>query len=258
MSRQCKTLAAICLFGLIVGVALPALAQSEVKEKSPMYCYVSEWAIPRTQWAEMGKSDGADQPLLQKAMSDGLLVGYGSDVNLVHQADGATHDDWWCSSSMSGVLNVLDQFYKSGSTTSPALESATKHWDNILVSRYYNWHPGTMKAGYTHGAMYKLKADAPGDAIDTLAKSVMVPRLEKMLANGTIIEYEIDTEAIHTSAPGAFFVFYLTPNAEGIDKMNDSLRDTVKNNPLILPAFDLATESSAHRDYLDRTNATYK
>jgi hypothetical protein len=258
MRKPCKTLAALCLFGLIVGMTLPALAQSEVKEKAPMYCYVGEWAIPRAQWAEMEKSDAADQPLLQKAMSDGLLIGYGSDVNLVHQADGPTHDDWWCSTSMAGVLNVLDQFYKGGSTTSPALESATKHWDNVLVSRYYNWHPGTMKAGYTHGAMYKLKADAPGDAVDTLAKSVMVPMLEKMLANGTLTEYEIDTEAVHTSAPGTFFVFYLTANADGIDKMNAALRDGVKNNSLILPAFDSMTDSMGHRDYLDRTNATYK
>ncbi len=258
MSRQCKTLAAICLFGLVVGMAMPALAQSDVKEKSPMYCYVSEWAIPRAQWAEMEKSDAADQPMLQKAMSDGMLIGFGNDVNLVHQVDGATHDEWWCSSSMAGVLNVLDGFYKSGSATSPVLQSATKHWDDILVSRYYNWKSGTMKNGYTHGAMYKLKADAPGDTIDSLAKNVMVPRLEKMLANGTIMEYEIDTEAVHTSAPGTFFVFYLTPNADGLDKMTDSLRDTLKNNPLILPAFDSVTDNAAHRDYLDRTNATYK
>jgi hypothetical protein len=258
MSKQLKVLAAISVFGLIVGMALPAFAQSEVKEKAPMYCYVGEWAIPRAQWADMEKADAADQPILQKAMSDGLLIGYGSDVNLVHQPDGPTHDDWWCSSSMAGALNVLDQFHKSGSTTSAVLESATKHWDEVLVSRYYNWKPGTMKAGYTHGSVYKLKADASDDMIDTLAKSAIVPLMEKMLAAGTIMEYEIDTESIHTQAPGTFYLFYLCPTADGIDKVNAALRDTLKMNPLMGPAFDSAVDFSGHRDFLDRTNATYK
>ncbi len=257
-SKQWKCLAALCLLGLMAALATPALAQMDSKEKPPMYCYVGLWAIPRAQWADMVKADEADQPALQKAMAAGTLLGFGSDVNLVHQPDGPTHDDWWCANSMAGVLNMLDQFYSNGSSVTPALQSATKHWDNILVSRHYNWKPGTMKGGYSHGSMYKLKADAPNDAVDTLADSVIVPMMEKMLANGTIVEYEIDTEAIHTDAPGTFFLFYLTPNADGIDKMNTALRDTLKSNALITPAFGSMTDSTGHRDYLDRTTATYK
>jgi len=53
--------------------------------------------------------------------------------------------------------------------------------------------------------MYKLKPDVPEHAIETLSKSFMVPLLEKLLADGSLIEYEIDTEAIHTEAPGTFW-----------------------------------------------------
>ena len=94
--------------------------------------------------------------------------------------------------------------------------------------------------------------------IDTLAKSAIVPLMEKMLAAGTIMEYEIDTQSIHTQAPGSFYLFYLCPNADGIDKVNAALRDTLKMNPLMGPAFDSAVDFSGHRDFLDRTNATYK
>jgi hypothetical protein len=250
-------LAAVCIFTMIAGLAIPALAQ-EVKEKPPMYCYVGLWEIPRAQWADMAKADEADQAILQKAISGGSLVAYGSDINLVHQPKGSTHDDWWCSMSMAGVLNVLDEFYKAGNSTSPVLTSATNHWDEVLVSRYYNWHPGTYKDVYSHGASYKLKADAPDDAIETLAKGAIVPMMEKMLASGAIHEYEIDTEAIHTESPGTFYLFYVAANADGIDKMNAALRDTLKANPLIGPAFDSAVDFTAHRDFLDRTNATYK
>lgn len=257
-NKKWTGLAVLCVIGLMAALAMPALAQMDSKEKPAMYCYVGLWAIPRAQWGDMVKSDEADQPALQKAMAAGTLVGFGSDINLVHQPDGPTHDDWWCAMSMAGVLNMLDQFYSNGSAASPVLQSATKHWDDILVSHHYNWKSGTMKGGYSHGSMYKLKADAPNDAVDTVSDSVIVPMMEKMLANGTIAEYEIDTEAIHTDAPGTFYIFYLTPNADGLDKMNAALRDNLKSNPLIAPAFGSMTDSNGHRDYLDRTNATYK
>jgi hypothetical protein len=249
----------LCVLAMSAVWAAPARAQmSEVKEKAPMYSYVGFWNIPRAQWAEMAKSDEADRPILDKAVASGTIVGYGNDVNLVHQPDGETHDEWWSAMSMAGVLNVLEQFYKSGSTATPVLESATKHWDAIYVSRFYNWHSGSWKGVYTHGSYYKLKADAPDDAVEKLSKNLLVPFFEKLLANGTIHEYEVDTEAIHTEAPGAFWIFYLAANAEALDKVNAALREAIKANPLGGTAFGSMVDYTAHRDYLIRTDATYK
>ena len=112
----------------------------EVKEKPPMYSYVANWQIPRAHWADMAKGNSANKAILDKALADGTIVGYGNDENLVHQPDGETHDSWWSAMSMAGLVKVLDQFYASPGDASPALESATKHWDSVLVSRYYNWH----------------------------------------------------------------------------------------------------------------------
>lgn len=252
------------LWGVLAGLCLLAMsvmafAQTpEVKEKPPMYSYVGNWSIPRPQWAAMEKADAADQKILDKAIADGTIVAYGNDVNLVHQADGMTHDDWWSAMSMAGLMNVLDQFYKSGSSVTPVLSSATKHADYIFVSRHYNWHSGSWKGAYTHGSSYKLKPDAPDEALEMLSKSLIAPLLEKLLADGTIHEYEIDTEAVHTQAPGTFWIFYIAPNADGLDKVNAALRETLKAAPLAGPAFDSLVDFSAHRDYLSRTNATYK
>jgi hypothetical protein len=89
--------------------AIPLVAQtSEVKEKPPMYSYVANWQIPRAHWAEMAKGNAADKPIMDKALADGTIVGYGDDENLVHQSDGETHDDWWSSMSMAGLMKVLD------------------------------------------------------------------------------------------------------------------------------------------------------
>jgi hypothetical protein len=258
-NKLCRVFAGLCMLGMAAVWAAPARGQmSDDKEKPPMYSYVGYWNIPRAQWAEMEKASAADQQVLQKAIANGTIVAYGNDVNLVHQPDGDTHDDWWSAMSMAGLLNVLDQFYKSGSSTTPVLASATKHSDSIYVSRYYNWHSGSWKDVYTHGSSYKLKPDAPENAVATLSKNLVVPLMEKMLANGTIHEYEVDTEAIHTQAPGTFWIFYIAANAEGLDKVNAALREALKANPLGGPAFDSMVDFTPHRDYLARTNATYK
>ncbi len=251
--------AGLCVLAVSALWAAPASAQmSEVKEKPPMYSYVAFWAIPRAQWGEMEKANAADVKMLDKALADGTIIGYGFDANLVHDPDGPTHDDWWSAMSMAGVINVLDQAYATGSASAPVLSTATKHWDNILVSRFYNWHAGSWKGAYLHGASYKLKPDAPDDAVQTLSKSLIVPMMEKLLADGTVAEYEVDTEAIHSDAPGTFWIFYLAPKADGLDKVNAALQDALKANPLAGPAFGSVVDFTVHRDYLARSSATYK
>jgi hypothetical protein len=160
--------------------------------------------------------------------------------------------------SMAAVLNMLDRFYKSGTATAPVLASATKHSDGIFVSRFYNWRPGTYKNAYTRVAMYKLKEGVPEHAIETLSKSFIVPILEKLLADGSIVEYEVDTEAIHTEAPGTFWIDVISTNAEGLDKLTAALLSSGKANPLNGPAFESMVDSGAHRDNLATSTVTYK
>ena len=123
--KQCGILAGVCALAMIVASALPAQAQDEPKEKPPLYSYVAFWNLPRAQWADMEKSNAADQKILEKAVADGSIVGFGSDLTLVHTPDGMTHDNWWSGMSMAAVLSTLDKFYKSGTPTSPVLASAT-------------------------------------------------------------------------------------------------------------------------------------
>ena len=254
-----KVFAGACALMMIAFLSPAALGQtSEVKEKPPMYSYVGNWVIPRTQWAEMDKQTQADQKTLQAAMAKGTIVAYGDDTNLVHQPDTQTHDGWWSAMSMAGVLDVLEQFYQNGQATTPVLDGATKHWDQIFVSRYYNWHSGSFKNGYSFVGEYKLKKHAPDDAVATLSKSVVVPLLEKLLADGTLHEYEVDTQAIHTESPDTFWIVYIAAGTDGWDKVNAALRNSMKDNPLAGPAFDSMVDYSEHRDGLSRTNATYK
>jgi hypothetical protein len=102
-------LACVCTLAMMAASAIPARAQDEVKEKPPMYTYVGFWNIPRAQWAEMEKNNAAEQKILDKALADGAIVAYGNDLNIVHTADGMTHDDWWSAMSMAAMLERAGQ-----------------------------------------------------------------------------------------------------------------------------------------------------
>jgi hypothetical protein len=257
--RLCSIFMGISVLALSGLCIVPASAQnSQVKEKPPLYTYVSNWQIPRAHWADMAKDRDASKPILDKALSDGTIVGYGSDENLVHRADGYTHDDWWSSTSMAGLVKVLDQFYTSGNTDTPALLTATKHADFMLVSKYYNWHSGSYQNADLQVALYTLKADAPEDAVDMLSKTLVVPLMEKLLADGAIVGYEVDTEAVHTDAPGGFDIVWLAANPEAVDKVNAALKSAMAAQPLGGPAFLSMIDYSQHRDELWRGMGVYK
>ena len=94
MNRKfCGIFAGVCVLSMIAASSAPAGAQDEPKEKPPMYSYVAFWNLPRAQWADMEKSNAVDQKILEKAVADGSIVGFGSDLTLVHTPDGMTHDN---------------------------------------------------------------------------------------------------------------------------------------------------------------------
>ena len=255
------TIIGLCL-GAALSLGMPctsAVAQmAEVKEKPRLYTYAASWAIPRARWADMAKDNATTTKILDRALANDAIVAYGNTESLVHTAEGPTHGGWWCAMSMAGIFNTLDDFYTSNASTSPVLASATKHWDDMYVSRYYAWHAGAVKGGYIHGAVYKFKADAPNDAIDIISKSVIVPLYEKLLAEGAVQAYQIAEQAVHAADPSLFFVFYLTPRADGLDKVNAALGEAVKANPLIGPAISSMVDFSAHRDTLSRGDSLFK
>jgi hypothetical protein len=115
-----------------------------------------------------------------------------------------------------------------------------------------------LKNGYDHASYYKLKPDAPSDAVPTLSKSLFVPFFDKLMSDGAVVAYQIAEEAIHTQDPNGFFIFYLTPDAAGLDKVNAALTAALGKDPLGGTAFSSMVDFAPHRDELSRTNAVFK
>ncbi len=249
----------LCSLLVLTVCVAPAGAQMpEVKPKPPMYSYIANWQFPRASFAEVDKMLAGGNPALGKAYADGTLVGYGHDKNLVHTPDGDTHDTWWSAMSIAGLMKALSAVSATDMPNSAAMTSATKHWDEVLASRYYNWKPGSYTDAYVEVGEYKLKADAPDDAVAMLSEHLVVPLLEKLLADGTIQEYEIDEPALHTETPGMFFIVFVAPKAEGIDTVQAAIRAAGKEHVLGLQAFGSMVDFSAHRDELGMGSGTFK
>lgn len=248
------------LSALVFGafLAVPATAQTQTVQPKPrVYGYISNWQIPRAHWAEMDSSEASDNAIMDKAMNDGTLIGYGSDVNLVHTPDGWTHDDWFMANSMGDLMKVLEQFYTR--ETPPVLLTATKHYDLVLTSRYYNWKPGaSYKNGIVSVSQYKLKSSDQDNALDEISGEIVAPLLEKLVADGTILEYEIDTQAVHTSAPGMFWIIYVVQDPADIDKVEDAIRADIKAAPITGATFDSLTVAKGHRDELGLGTGKFK
>jgi hypothetical protein len=249
----------LCLAAAWVIGAPPAVAQTgDVKEKPPLYTYAASWVMPRSRWNDMAKEDAADNKVLDRALGGSGIIAYGHEEMLVHSPEGPTHTSWWCAMSEGGLFNTLDEFYKGGTVVDPVLSSATKHWDNVYVSRFYNLRSGSVKGGYVHGSVYKLKDGAPDDSVSMLSKSFIVPFMDKLVADGTVQAYQVAEEAIHTADPDQFFVFFVTPKAEGLDKVNAGLAEALHGNPLAGAALGSIDAPSAHRDDLGRGDSVFK
>lgn len=250
MQKRTTWFVCFLILCLILATAGPLQAQA-TQAKAPIYTYVAQWDVPRAQWADMAKLDEQDRPVLDKLVADGTLIGYGAYTNLIHQEGEPTHGTWFSATTEGNLLKALEAIYaQPGLVTSP-VQGASKHWDLILTGDVYNSKPGTSTGGYLTWSRWELKPGAMRSYSD-LNKKVMVPVLEKLLAEGTIKSYGLLTEDYHQQRIGTIFEYFTVPDAASLDKANKALEDAFDSNPALGDAMRASTEPEGHRDFLTR------
>ncbi len=245
--RSFGALALLCALVIPIG-ANRATAQSS--EKPTQYAYVSEWGVPRAMWGDYLKGEAADTELMKKGMADGTITGFGSFAILTHQVDGMTHGTWFQATSIANLLKFLEVLRAAPGATDAPL-AAAKHADFILQSRDYAGHSGTFTNGILRVGHW---APRPGssDADGKILKSTMVPMLDKLLADGAIHSYTIDSEAIHTEPLGTLYIVIVANGPEGIDKFDAAIDAAEKSNPAGWAALQGIFDSKGHYDFLAR------
>jgi hypothetical protein len=199
----------------------------------------------------MAKLDEQDRRLMDKLVSDGTLTSYGAFTNLIHQEGEPTHGTWFSATSEGNVLKALEAVYAQPGATTARVQDASKHWDYLLVGRIYNQRPGTSQAGYLAGDQWTVK---PGQmrAYTDLIKTELVPLYEKLLADGVINSYGMDTEDFHTQKMGVVTFYFTTPDAASFDKASKAFDEVFEKTPALGSAFQSMLDREGHRDFLDR------
>jgi len=235
---------------LLALAAVTTLRAQNDKEKPAIYTYISQWTVPRAQWGEFLKSDDDEKSLLDKLVADGTIIGYGSFVNLIHQEGEPTHGSWLTATSEGHLAKALEAEWARPGLTNPAL-AASRHWDYVLQSRIYNSRSGSWSGGYLSGSEWYVQPGAMRD-FNEVEKNTFVPVFEKLLADGVVTSYGMDTEDFHTQKIGLAVFHFTVPDADGLDKVDKALDEAFDKSPTIGPAFRSLVEREGHRDFLDR------
>ncbi len=235
----------------ITGTAVADDQSIEIKAHPPMYSYIAVWNIPESEWEKINDQAEAAKKILDQAIDNNTIFSYGYDRNPLH-------DTFWLSMSKEGLETVRDQFEKIGITRVPAKDGAPNMPVSILVSRYYNCITIRCENTYVHVGVYKIKPDAPADAVDQLSKNFFGPALEKMLTEGAIFEWETDTYDNPKDSLGTFLIAYLSEKAEDLEKANKTVQERLKTPLPNAPALDSLIDMKAITDVVVRSYAVYK
>ena len=237
------------LFVIVLAVMLVPAALPQMEPAPTVYTFVSQFQVPRAHWPAY--SEDAEKtlvPILEKLTADGTIGGWSTFEQVVHTPDGYTHGAAWSSTSIAGVMKVLDEIRKAGPR--PGQIAATKHEDLLMQTSLY--HAGSGTPAYVRVVCSNAKADKPGEYTATL-KKLLVPTFEEQVKKGVATYYGVDEQYVNTMAPSARCVVINYPNAEGMDKWAQAISATMsKWSPAERAEFFASTVADSRRDILAR------
>jgi len=244
MMKRIAGLLVIVLTVMMVPAALPQMEPAPI-----VYTFVAEFQVPRANWAAYSEdTEKTAVPVLQKLTADGTLVAWSTFEQIVHTPDGYTHGAAWSSTSISGLMKVLDEIRKAGPR--PGQIAATKHEDYLMQTSLY--HVGTGTPAYLRVVCSNAKADKPAD-FTAMMKKLLLPTFEEQLKKGVATYYGIDEQYVNTTSPSTRCVVLNYPNAESMDKWAAALNATIaKWSPAEREEYLNATVLDSRRDIMAR------
>jgi hypothetical protein len=232
---------------LVVGGA--PIAVSQMEPAPPVYTFVSQFQVPRANWAAYSEdTDKTFVPIAEKLTADGTIVGWSTFEQIVHTPEGYTHGSAWSSTSISGLMKVLDEIRKAGPR--PGQIAATKHEDYLMQTTMY--HAGSGTSAYLRVVCQTAKADNPEGYAASL-KKFLVPTFEGQLKKGSATYYGVDSQYVNNTTPSIRCLVINYPNAEGMDKWATAINATLgKMSAAERAEFANSTVPDSRRDILAR------
>src|ERR1700694_3853694 len=188
MKKRIAGLLVIVLAVMLVPAALPQMEPTPV-----VYTYVSQFQVPRAHWAAYSEdTEKSFVPVVEKMTADGTILSWSTFEQIIHTPEGYTHGAAWSSTSISGLMKVLDEVRKAGPR--PGQIAATKHEDLLMQTSWY--HTGTGTPTYLRVVCQMAKPDKPGDYAAGLKKH-LVPTFDALVKQGAATYYGLDQQYVN-------------------------------------------------------------
>ncbi|HEX9345008.1 MAG TPA: hypothetical protein VF900_03740 [Candidatus Acidoferrum sp.] len=244
MKKRIAGLLVMVLAVMLVPAALPQMEPTPV-----VYTYVSQFQVPRAHWAAYSEdTEKTVVPIVEKLTAEGTILSWSTFEQVIHTPDGYTHGAAWSSTSISGLMKVLDEIRKGGPR--PGQIAATKHEDLLMQTSMYRVGSGTPT--YLRVVCSSAKADKPGEYAATL-KKLLVPTFEEQVKKGVATYYSVDEQYVNTAPPSTRCVVINYPNAESMDKWAAAINTTMsKWSPAERAEFAGSTVADSRRDIMAR------
>jgi hypothetical protein len=251
--------------GVVVGLMLVAVAVvsspiafSQMEPMPTVYTYVSQFQIPRANWAAYSEdAEKSFVPVAEKLVADGSIISWSTFETIVHTPDGYTHGAAWSSTSISGLMKVLDEIRKG--SPRPSQIAATKHEDLLMQTSMYAMGAGGGAPAYLRVVCQNAKPDQP-EGYAAAVKKYIWPMVEEQIKKGAVSYVGFDQQYVNTSAPSLRCLVISFPNADGVDKWANAVNaNFAKMSAADREAFFGSTVTDSRRDFMARiTHAGHK
>ena len=192
-------------------------------------------------------------PTLDKLFTDGTLMAYGIDSDLMHRPNQLNVAFWYTVSSYTN-LQKAEEAIEAFQAKSPqlmketaALTDLSKHRDILARSLDRNWSKtGSCKPTVTSFSRVQVK---PGKRDDFMAdgRKYQKPVMDQLVNDGAMCSYSVDVEDVHTVDPGTVWVIMSFPNLGSMDKLDQAF-DAANAK---LSASERTARTQARREIVD-------
>ena len=203
-------------------------------------------------------------PVMKKLMDEGTVVAYGADEDMMHMENAPNADFWYSvpnfaalEKAMKAVQDMLAKMPEAEAAKLMAAHDQNAHSDFLARAMYF-------KAGkrlesvlpWSRYTMNKVKPGKMGDYRRAWEK-YRKPLLDRLVDEGTILSYSLESSILHTSDPGIVWEFVNVTSLDALDKLGAAQREmnqrmSEAERQARTQAYEGVTESAAHRDGLMR------
>ena len=236
----------------ILGAALLGLlccATAAAQQAQPVSYIGDFYVLPGREEEFLNLIKKYDEPVLNQLMAEGAVLAWGVDVPILHLEGAPTHMLWWSAPDMGAFDKVFAAFEaaekkwadeyakladearrKRQAAPKPVLEQLTemvdlnRHRDWLLrtqVSNFTTAPPPADAKPYGWITMFHVK---PGKAAEfrQLFDRYAKPTYDRLVADGTIIGYELGVEEAKSTDAFTHFLWTVLPDLAAREKVRST------------------------------------